>query len=199
MKLSTMTVCLLMSCGSACADKSLIMQHANEGVMVETFAVGREFTVNRQTYHLLPGVFAVERSSPNDDPKRALNKIGVEATAFVEDKRRYVVYRARQPLASGAMTQAGGATIFPTVLNKRTKVVGVLQGTLMVKPKQMADATSIGSTYGLEIVKQYPNIQTVVYRVQPNVDVIASLEAVAADGRVTSAYPDILEHERVSN
>lgn len=199
MKLSTMAVCLLMSCGTACADKSSILEHASQSGTAENLTVGREFAVNRQTYQLLPEIFAVKRSDAKDDPREALMRIGVDATSLVDAKRSYIVFRANQPSPRAAMTQAGTATVFPTVINKRTKAIGVLQGTLIVKLKQMADADSIGSTHGLQLVKQYPQIQTVVYRVPTGVDLIASVEAVASDGRVASAYPDILEHERVPN
>lgn len=199
MKLQVIAVCLLMGCTTAYADKSVISQQDKRSAMLENLAVGQEFKVNQQTYQLLPEIFAVQRAHPRAEAQQTLDQVGVSAASLVETKGNFVVYRGSQPRTTASMTQQGSATVFPTVINKRTKVIGVLQGTLVVKPKQMADAASIGSAHGLEVVKEFPQIQTVIYRVQRNLDVIAVFGAVSADPRVTNAYPEILEHERVPN
>lgn len=199
MKLQAIAVCLLMGCTTAYADKTMLPDNDKRSALLETLTRGQEFNVNRQTYQLLPEIFAVQRSDPRAEAQRALDQVGASAASLVEFKGNFVVYRGSQPRTTASMTQQGSATVFPTVINKRTKVIGVLQGTLVVKPKQMADAASIGSAHGLEVVKEFPQIQTVIYRVQRNLDVIAVFGAVSADPRVASAYPEILEHERVPN
>jgi hypothetical protein len=67
-------------------------------------------------------------------------------------------------------------------------------GTLVVKPKSMADAAAIASSHGLEKVKEYPHLQTVFYRVKSNMDIAEAAAALQADSRVESAYPEVLEH-----
>ncbi len=67
--------------------------------------------------------------------------------------------------------RVAGATIFPTVVNTRTGTLGVLTGTLVVKPKNLADAAAIASTHGLAEGKAYPHLRTVFYRVRANTDI----------------------------
>jgi hypothetical protein len=199
MKLQAIAVCLLMGCTTAHADKTMLPDQAKRNALLETLVVGQEFKVNQQTYQLLPEIFAVERAHPRVETQQALDQVGVSAASLVETKGNFVVYRGSQSRTTASATQQGPVSVFPTVINKRTKVIGVLQGTLVVKPKQMTDAASIGSAYGLDVVKEFPQIQTVIYRVQRNLDVITVFGAVSADPRVASAYPEILEHERVPN
>ena len=92
--------------------------------------------------------------------------------------------------------RVAGATVYPTVLNTRTGNFGVLTGTLVVKPKSMADAEAIANSHGLEKAKEYPHLQTVFYRVKANMDVADVAAALQADARIESAYPEIIEYVR---
>ena len=87
--------------------------------------------------------------------------------------------------------------MYPTVVNTRTGTLGVLTGTLVVKPKSMADAAAIANSHGLQKGKEYPQLQTVFYRVKSNTDIADVAAALQADSRVETAYPEIFEHVRL--
>jgi len=61
----------------------------------------------------------------------------------------------------------------------------------------MADAAAIAGSHGLDMVKEYPHLQTVFYRVKSNRDVADAAAALQADPRIENAYPEILEHVRL--
>jgi len=73
----------------------------------------------------------------------------------------------------------------------------VLTGTLVVKPKNMADAAAVANSRGLEKGKEYPHLQTVFYRAKAGADIADALAALQADARIESAYPEIIEYVRV--
>jgi hypothetical protein len=84
-------------------------------------------------------------------------------------------------------------------LNTRTGATGVLTGTLVVKPKNMSDAARLASNYGLETIREYPHLQTVLYRVRPNIDIADIVGTLQSDQRVENAYPEITVHEASPN
>jgi hypothetical protein len=83
------------------------------------------------------------------------------------------------------------------VVNERTGALGVLTGTLVVRPKNMDDADAIAGSHGLETIKAYPQLQTVFFRAAPGTDIADLSAALQADSRVASAYPEIIERVRV--
>src|SRR5205809_870794 len=73
----------------------------------------------------------------------------------------------------------------------------VLPGTLVVKPKRLADAAAIASSHGLEKGKEYPHLQTVLCRAKAGTDIADAAAVLQADARIESAYPEIIEYVRV--
>jgi hypothetical protein len=90
-----------------------------------------------------------------------------------------------------------GSAVYPVVLNTRTGTFGVLTGTLVVKPKRLADAAAIANSHGLEKGKEYPHLQTVFYSAKAGTDIADAAAALQADTRIESAYPEIIEYVRV--
>jgi hypothetical protein len=163
--------------------------------MLATLQRGKEISVNRVLYRHLPEVFAVERASQSEAPAAAVARLGASGGEVIETRGKLVLYRgaqARQPFAE----RVGASTVYPTVLNTHSGSIGVLTGVLVVKPKSMADARSIATSRGLEIVKVYPQLRTVLLRVPHQADILEAAAVLGNDARVASAYPEIVEHLR---
>jgi hypothetical protein len=163
---------------------------AERAAMLDTLQQGKSLTSGREQYRHLPEVLAVARGA-KETPQEAIARIG--GGQLLETKGRLVLFRSTQQKAA-FVDGAGGSAVYPTVLNVRTGTLGVLTGTLVVKPKSMADAAAIAGSHGLEKVKEYPHLQTVFYRVKFNVDIADAAAALQADARVENAYPEIIEH-----
>ena len=114
---------------------------------------------------------------------------------MLETKGRLVLYRGGA-FAVAQVARVGAASIYPTVVNVRTGTLGVLTGTLVVKPRRFGDAASIASQHGLETVKEFAHIGTVFYRASGKADLADLAAALQADARVETAYPEIIEHVR---
>ena len=100
---------------------------------------------------------------------------------------------------SALVARVGASNVYPTVVNVRTGTLGVLTGTLVVKPRNYGDAASIASQHGLETVKEFAHIGTVFYRARANADIADLAAALQADPRVENAYPEIVERVRRPN
>ena len=163
--------------------------------MIATLRRGKEFEVNRVTYRHLPEVSAVERTTQSEAPSAALARAGASGGEVIETRGKLVFYRSaqtRQPYAE----RVGESNVYPAVLNTHSGKIGVLTGVLVIKPNTMADAQNIAASHGLEIVKAYPKLRTVLLRVPRKADILAAAAALAKDARVESAYPEIIEQLR---
>jgi hypothetical protein len=169
---------------------------AEPSAMLQTLQRGKEIRAGTERYQHLPEVLAVERKNSAQTPQEAVALAKAGAADVIETKGRLVLYRAGG--ANAALVQrVGGSNVYPTVVNSRTGTLGVLTGTLIVKPKSMTDADSIAASHGLEKTKAYPQLQAVFYRAKPDVDIVDVSAALQADSRVDSAYPEIIEHVRM--
>src|SRR5262249_35023151 len=115
--------------------------------------------------------------------------------AVIETKGRMVLYRGAAT-GSVALDRNAKSVVYPTVVNAQTGTLGVLTGALVVKPKKMSDADAIASSYALDKDRVFAHLQTVFYKVRPGEDIADVAAALAADPRVESAYPEIVESVR---
>jgi len=132
----------------------------------------------------------------NETSQEAVARMSAGGDQFLESKGRLVLFRSAQQKAA-SVKGAGGSAVYPVVLNTRTGTFGVLTGTLVAKPKSMADAAAIANSYGLEKGKAYPHLQTVFYRAKTGADIADVAAALQADPRIENAYPEIVEYVRV--
>lgn len=171
-------------------------QAAERAAMLGTLQRGKEIVGSREQYRHLPEVLAVEYGVGGETPQQAIGRFGAGGAQLLETKGRLALFRStRQKPAS--IDRVGGSAVYPTVLNTRTGTFGVLTGTLVAKPRNMADAAAIASSHGLETVKEYPHLRAVFYRVKANMDIADVTAALQADIRVETAYPEIIEHVRL--
>jgi hypothetical protein len=132
----------------------------------------------------------------NETPQEAIARMGAGGDQVLETKGRLVLFRSTRRKAA-SVEGIGGSAVYPVVLNTRTGSFGVLTGTLVVKPKRLADAAAIANGHGLDKGKEYPQLQTVFYRVKADTDIADVAAALQADARIESAYPEIIEYVRV--
>jgi len=168
---------------------------AERAAMLETLQKGKQIQGSRGQYRHLPEVLAVARGA-NETPEEAIARMGAGGEQLLETKGRLVVFRSTQQKPA-SVEGVGASAVYPVVVNARTGTLGVLTGTVIVKPKSIADAAAIASSHGLEKGKEYPQLQTVFYRVKANADIADVASALQADPRIESAYPEIIEYVRV--
>src|SRR5262245_10920954 len=177
-------------------ERPAVPAGAERAAMLKSLQRGKEIQGGRARYEHVPQVLAVALSSPSETPEQAMARAGEGGAQLVEIKGRLVLFRSAQ-LKPASVGTAGRASVYPAVINSRSGALGVLTGTLIVKPKSMSDAEAIASGHGLEKAKAYPELRTVFYSAPPGVDIADLSAALQADPRVESAYPEIIEQVRV--
>jgi hypothetical protein len=163
-----------------------------------TLQKGKTIRGDTATYQHLPEVRALERQSAGETPQQTVDRLGFAGLKVVEAKNRMVLYQLPSSAAGPAQVLASGQVMhYPTVLNLRTQVVGVLNGIQVVQPRNMADADAIAASHGLEVVRSFPHLRTVFYRPRVAGDIADLAAALQVDPRVERAYPEVIEHDRV--
>ncbi len=166
--------------------------------VIQSLQRGSSFTSNNQTYQYLPEVRAVRLRSGSEPLQQALQRVGATATQIIETKGPYALYRgAQRATAQSDQNQGNGS--YPAVLNTRSKTIGILPGTIEVKPKSMGDVAAIAAGHGLSVVREFAHLQVVYYQAKPGQDILAAANALAADPRVSSSQIEVIEHLAVPN
>ena len=196
MNMRIAVVCLMLVPSLALAQepqktgKAAVTEHT---AILETMQRGKDIRGDRESYQHLPELRAVERTGSDETPQQTVQRFGAGGSQVVETKGRLVLFRV--PQGKPALLEGSGdSALYPVVLNMRTKNLGVLTGMQVVKPKNMADAAAIASSYGLETVKEFPQLRTVFYRAKTTIDIADVVAGLQADPRVENAYPEIMEH-----
>ncbi len=198
MNIRIVVLCLMLAVLPALAQESAKpakAKAAERAAMLDSLQKGKQIQGSRGQYLFLPEVHAVEHEASAETPQEALARVGEGGAQILETKGRLVLFRSTQQKPA-FVERVAGATVYPTVVNARTGTFGVLTGTLVVKPKSLADAAAIASSHGLEKGKEYPQLQTVLYRAKAGTDIADALAALQADARIESAYPEIIEYLR---
>ena len=148
---------------------------------------------NEVSYQLLPEIRAVLRSSSTETLQEVNSQLKNSGAQVIETKGNYVLFKT-PVLQSELMQGLGDSTTYAAVLNTRTNNFGILTGVQVVTLRDIADAAVIASDYGIEVVKQYPHLRTVFFRVSPGIDIANLTTELKADIRVEYAYPEIIEN-----
>lgn len=167
----------------------------NRDALVAALARAESFTSENQQYQRLPEVRALARASRNEPPAQALARVGAAAGNLIETKGHFVLYRAGAQ-ATAQLETANGETLYPAALNTGTGGIGILPGTLIVQPKNLAQSEALATDHGLELVRAYPHLKTAFYRVKPGQNLLAAATSLKADARVLSAEVEVIEHIR---
>ena len=197
MKIRIVALCLLFVTSLGLAQESpkpaAKAVAAERAAMLEGLRRGKPIKGSHEQYRHVPEVFAVERRGSAETPQQAISRVGASGRQVLELRGDFVLFRATQQ-EPAFVERVAGSAMYPTVVNDRTGTFGVLTGTLVVKPKSMAESSAIASRYGLEITKEYAQLRTVLFRVKSGMDVADVTAALQADPRIESAYPEIIEH-----
>ena len=182
----------------AASPKQKSDAHAERAAVIQNLQRGPSFTSNSQAYQYLPEVRAVRLKSNSESLQKALQRVGATADQIIETKGPYALYRGAQR-ATAQTDQNQGNGSYPAVLNARTKTIGILPGTIEVKPKNMGDVAAIAAGHGLNVVREFSHLHVVYYQVKPGQDILAVANALAADPRVSSTEVEVIEHLAAPN
>jgi len=166
---------------------------SERSMALSTLERGKRMKGSRDEYRHLTQVLAVPRANSSETPEQAIARVE-KGAQLVETKGRFVLFRSAQSRSAPLAPDAG---LFPTAVNSRTGALGIITGTVIVRPRSMSDADAIASDHGLVKARAYPQLNTVFYRAAPGVDIADLAAALQSDPRVESAYPEIIEYMRV--
>jgi hypothetical protein len=169
-------------------------QRADRNALVQSLAKGQAFTSDGTPYQFLPEV-QVLRMSKRETPQQALPQVGARTTDLLAQQGRLAVIRraAAKGITAARVESINQRNLLPAALNTQTQQFGMLTGNILVKPKGMAQAAQLASDHGLSLSGDFAHLGIAYYEVKAGHDVLAATAALAADPRVTSAEPEVIE------
>lgn len=171
----------------------------NRESLLNALAKGKSIISQGEHYVYLPKVRAVYKAGI-EDAREHLAALGVQALDVLAVKGGFVLYTSTDS-AMGAtaltLTQQGGQTYFPVVLNERTGQFGVVTGSIAVELTDPGDALAIREDHGVQLKRNYRHLGVAVFQTAPGQDLSAVIRGLVADPRVESAEAEIIEHFNV--
>jgi len=156
------------------------IQSYDHEALINSLEKGNAITVRGSQYVELPSISAA----------LSRNKSVNHGDNVLDIKGRYVISH-KQP--SSGIQPLDVATVFPVVLNARTKGLGIVTGDIRVKMYSLLDSTNLAEDYGLQLSNQFDRLELVFYKTEPG-GAIAMVERLRADSRVKNADIEVLEH-----
>ena len=196
MKIRMIAACMLLF-SLPCIAQMAVSSAEQRAALIHGLERGRVTNVNGEQYQHLPGVLAVERQRHGQSADQLLTLVGADSGAFIENKGEFVLFRSSRGWQTATLSTSGAGVVYPAVLNTRTNTIGLLLGTLEVKLNNMSNVEAIATAHSLELVKAFPHLGTVYYRVKAGSDVLDAAAVVGSDSRVVSASPEILESVQI--
>lgn len=158
---------------------------------------GAAFVSNNHSYRLLPAARAV-RLTAGETTRQALGRLQIAHSEVLEHRGNMLLYRDPAGAATGAVLRARDhTTAYPVVLNTDTQELGFLPGTIRATLVHATDPPAVASAHGATVYRSFPQLGVVYFRIGPGQDVLGLAAALAADARVVTADPEVIEHLRV--
>jgi Open reading frame 2 N-terminal domain len=177
----------------ATADKSAT--HAavsSQRTLIQNLPKGQRFTTDGVEYDYLTDVRAIY-STKRQTPEQLLPRVGAQPSDLV--KRSGTLMYIRR-LGKGALAaspeRVNQQTLLPAAVNTRTGQLVVLPGSVIATHKNIEQAQQLAADHGLILSGTVSDLGIAVYDVRPGRDVLAAARALANDGRVTKAEPEVM-------
>jgi hypothetical protein len=188
--ISGLPLLLLVSVVSAQNGIDPAQRHA----LIQEMAKGTTFVSNGRTYVVLPQARAAGMQE-SETHVQSVKRLGVSPSELLETKGHFVLYRSART-APAAVQGEGEAPNYPVAMNAATERLAVMPGTVRVRFAAAMDAEALGADHGLTLHRAFPHLNIAYYRLPPGVEIPTAAKALAADKRVQSAEPEVIEYFR---
>lgn len=166
-------------------------------VLLQNLERGTAFTSADQSYQVLPAARAA-RLPRGEITAHAAGRLRLTTTDLLERRGDLLFYRGSAATVTGAVvTTRNDTAAYPVVLNTGTGQLGYLPGTIRVRLARAADAPTVATAHGARVYRAFPQLGVAYLQAGAGQDILALAATLAADARVTSAEPEVVEHLRV--
>lgn len=165
--------------------------------LLQSLERGAAFTSADRPYQLLP-VARASRLPPGETTAHAAGRLGLATTDLLERRGDLLFYRGLASTATGAAVMTTDNTAaYPVVLNTATRQLGFLPGTIRVRLARAGDPEAVAAAHGAKVYRSFPQLGVAYLQAGSGQDIVSLASTLAADARVTSAEPEVVEHLRV--
>ena len=170
---------------------SLNLLQTNPIVIQKALASGVVFSSNQNNYQLILGGRAIAKSN-NSVAAQSANS--GTSNLWSGENGPFVVSIGSAGQSSNSSLSTNGVSYNQIVYNPRSGQIGIIVGDIIVKLKPNYNIVTLASTFNINVINNFENINTVVFNVNPGQDIFTITQALSAHPGVEFAEIDVIEN-----
>jgi hypothetical protein len=170
---------------------SLNLLQTNPIVIQKALASGVVFSSNQNNYQLILGGRAIAK---NNNSVAAQSANSVASNLWTGENGPFVVSVGNSGQSSNSALSSNGVSYNQIVYNTRSGQIGIIVGDIIVKLKPNYSVVTLASTFNINVINNFENINTAVFNVNPGQDIFTITQAISAHPGVEFAEIDVIEN-----
>ena len=170
---------------------SLNLLQTNPIVIQKALASGVVFSSNQNNYQLILGGRAIAK---NNNSVAAQSANSVASNLWTGENGPFVVSVGNSGQSSNSALSSNGVRYNQIVYNTRSGQIGIIVGDIIVKLKPNYNVITLASTFNINLINNFENINTAVFNVNPGQDIFTITQAISAHPAVEFAEIDVVEN-----
>jgi hypothetical protein len=170
---------------------SLNLLQTNPIVIQKALASGVVFSSNQNNYQLILGGRAIAK---NNNSVAAQSANSVASNLWTGENGPFVVSVGNSGQSSNSALSSNGVSYNQIVYNTRSGQIGIIVGDIIVKLKPNYSVVTLASTFNINVINNFENINTAVFNVNPGQDIFTITQVISAHPGVEFAEIDVIEN-----
>jgi len=170
---------------------SLNLLQTNPIVIQKALASGVVFSSNQNNYQLILGGRAIAK---NNNSVAAQSANSEASNLWTGENGPFVVSVGNSGQSSNSALSSNGVSYNQIVYNTRSGQIGIIVGDIIVKLKPNYSVVTLASTFNINVINNFENINTAVFNVNPGQDIFTITQAISAHPGVEFAEIDVIEN-----
>jgi len=170
---------------------SLNLLQTSPIIIQKALASGVVFSSNQNNYQLILGGRAIAK---NNNSVAAQSANSVTSNLWTGVNGPFVVSVGNGGQSSNSALSSNGVSYNQIVYNTRSGQIGIIVGDIIVKLKPYYNAETLASTFNINLINNFENINTAFFNVNPGQDIFTITQALSAHPGVEFAEIDVIEN-----
>ena len=196
--MKNITLILLISLsGLSCAiDKTndISLVSISPVVVSQALASGVTFVNSQQEYQLILGGRAVNTNNTNSNVS-SLSGSSNSNSLWLGEQGPYLLSIVENDTTTNSASASMAASNFNQIAyNPRSGQISIIVGDIVVKLRPYYSAETIASTFNINLIESFENINTAIFRINPGQNIFTITEQLNANSGVDFAEIDIIDN-----
>jgi len=187
-------ILLISLSGLSCAIDRTNHSPLSSVVISQALASGVTFVNSQQEYQLILGGRAVNTNNTNSNVS-SLSGSSNSNSLWVGEQGPYLLSIVENDTTTNSASASMAASNFNQIAyNPRSGQISIIVGDIVVKLRPYYSAETIASTFNINLIESFENINTAIFRINPGQNIFTITEQLNANSGVDFAEIDIIDN-----